>query len=91
MTEEPREDMNLDAMYGQNHEIHHEFPQFAKRIDELAATDSDFAKLVADYNEINRQVIRIEQNIEVHSHAFVEDLKKERLRHLDMLYARLRR
>ena len=91
MREEPPTGMNVDSMYGQNHEIHHEIPQYAQRIDELIAADEHFAKLVKKYNELNRQVIRIEQNVEVHSHEFVEDLKKRRLRCLDLVYARLRR
>lgn len=82
-------EMNLDAMYGQNHDIYHEFPEFADRIDSLKTHNLDFARLVDDYTRINREVIRIEQGVDPKDHVYFEDLKKRRLHHKDLLYAML--
>ena len=82
--------MNLDGMYGQNHDVYHEFPEFAERIDSLRSMNLDFARLVDDYTRINREVIRIEQGVEPRDHVYFEELKKRRLHHKDMMYAILR-
>lgn len=81
--------MNLDSMLGQNHDIYHEFPEFADRIDNLRQQDLDFARLVDAYTEINREVIRIEQCVEPRDHFYFEELKKKRLVHKDQLYRML--
>ncbi|MDH3588058.1 MAG: YdcH family protein [Gammaproteobacteria bacterium] len=81
------EGMNLDSMYGQNHDIYHEFPEHVERIDNLKEVDLDFAKLVEAYTKINREVIRIEQCVEARDHFYLEELKKKRLVHKDRLYA----
>lgn len=78
--------MNLDAMYGQNHDVYHEFPEFAERIDNLRQHNLDFARLVEAYTSINREVIRIEQGVEPRDHFYFEELKKKRLVHKDQLY-----
>ncbi len=82
--------MNLDSMLGQNHDIFHEFPEYADRINSLKASDTEFARLFAEYNQINREVIRIEQGVEPRSHFYFEELKKRRLWHKDRLWALLR-
>ncbi|MDH3646890.1 MAG: YdcH family protein [Gammaproteobacteria bacterium] len=81
------EGMNLDSMYGQNHDVYHEFPEHKERIDNLKKIDLNFAKLVDEYTNLNRQVIRIEQCVEPRDHFFLEELKKKRLVHKDRLYA----
>lgn len=81
--------MNLDGMLGQNHDIYHEFPEFTEQIDSLRSVNLDFARLVDDYTRINREVIRIEQNVEPRDHFYFEELKKKRLRHKDLLYSML--
>ncbi|MBT8131094.1 MAG: DUF465 domain-containing protein [Gammaproteobacteria bacterium] len=74
-------------MYGQNHDVYHEFPEYRQRIDLLIQVDLDFAKLVDDYTTVNREVIRIEQCVEPRDHFYLEELKKKRLVHKDRLYA----
>lgn len=81
--------MNLDSMLGQNHDVYHEFPEYAERIDKMRAHNLDFARLVDAYTEINREVIRIEQGIEPRDHFYFEELKKKRLVHKDLLYRML--
>ena len=81
------EGMNLDSMYGQNHDIYHEFPEHTDRIDKLKKLDLDFAKLIDEYTKLNREVIRIEQCVEPRDHFYFEELKKKRLVYKDRLYA----
>ena len=79
--------MNRDSMLGQNHDVYHEFPEFADRIDNLKESDKNFARLVDKYTAINREVIRVEQGVEPLDHLSFEQLKKQRLLHKDQLYA----
>ena len=79
--------MNLDSMYGQNHDIYHEFPEHAEQIDKLKKLNLDFAKLIDEYTTLNREIIRIEQCVEPRDHFYFEELKKKRLVHKDLVYA----
>lgn len=74
-------------MLGQNHDVYHEFPEFADRIDALKEQNQQFAKLVDEYTELNRKVIRAEQCIDAREHFDFERLKKRRLLHKDQLWA----
>lgn len=78
--------MNRDAMLGQNHDVYHEFPEYAERIDKMRSSDPGFAALVEKYTNVNREVIRIEQGVEPRDHFTFESLKKKRLLHKDELY-----
>ncbi|MEE9141141.1 MAG: DUF465 domain-containing protein [Gammaproteobacteria bacterium] len=82
--------MNVDSMMGQNHDLYHEFPEFAELIKELQNSDDKFAELCDHYTELNREVIRVEQHVEPVSHNCFEDLKKQRLHCKDLIYDRLR-
>lgn len=79
--------MNRDAMLGQNHDVYHEFPEFADRINDLIERDRQFAHLVDKYTELNRKVIRAEQGVDAREHFDFERLKKRRLLHKDQLFA----
>ncbi len=82
--------INPDSFHDQNHDLIHEFPEYADRISDLCDSDDQFNKLCIEYNHINREVIRIECHVEPRDHFFCENLKKDRLRHKDMIYAMLR-
>ena len=82
--------MNEHSMLGQNHDVYHEFPEYADRIDQLRQTNSEFAEHFDKYTAINKQVIRIEQGVDPKDHFYFEDLKKQRLLHKDKLYEILR-
>lgn len=82
--------MNEHAMLGQNHDVYHEFPEYADRIDKLRQTNAQFAEHFDKYTAINKQVIRIEQCIDAKDHFYFEDLKKQRLLYKDKLYQILR-
>ena len=81
--------MNRDSMLGQNHDVYHEFPEFADQIDVLKETNQEIARLVDEYTFYNREVIKVEQHIKPLDHFSFEDLKKRRLLSKDQLYALL--
>jgi uncharacterized protein YdcH (DUF465 family) len=62
------------------HELRDEFPQEAQFIERLTESDYEFGKLAARYEEVNRNIYRIESEEEPTSDEVVETLKKERLK-----------
>ncbi|UUX47984.1 DUF465 domain-containing protein [Nisaea acidiphila] len=61
------------------HELAEEFPDAAQKIHELKQSNAHFAKLADEYHEVNREIHRIEAEVETTSDAYAEDLKKKRL------------
>lgn len=72
------------------HELHEEFPEFADRIHRLKVSDNHFARLAEDYHRLNRDIHRAEANVEPTSDEDLEDLKKQRLRIKDEIFAMLK-
>lgn len=71
------------------HDLDHEFPEYREAIQELKAANAHFADMVADYHRVNREVQRAEENdLPISDRAF-EDLKKQRLKLKDAIYAHL--
>lgn len=71
------------------HPLINEFPELRDKIHELKMKDHHFAKLFDEYHTVDREVHRIEQEIETPSDAYTEDQKKKRLHLKDQLYAML--
>lgn len=65
------------------HELHDEFPDDAALLHELKVSDTHFQKLAERYHDTNREIHRIESNVEAASDQRCEDLKKQRLAMLD--------
>ena len=61
------------------HELAEEFPEAADKIHELKLSNAHFAKLADAYHEVNREIHRIEAEIEPTSDAYAEELKRKRL------------
>lgn len=61
------------------HELADEFPNAAEKIRELKLSNAHFAKIADAYHEVNREIHRIEAEIETTSDAYAEELKKKRL------------
>ena len=78
-------------MFGESHDLAIEFPEYKERIHNLKMEDRHFARLYDEYNEVDGQLHRIEQEIEVHADEFVENLKLQRLHLKDELYAILQK
>jgi len=62
------------------HELPDEFPQETQEIEQLARTNYEFGRLVARYNDINREIYRIESEEEPTTDEVLERLKKQRLK-----------
>lgn len=77
-------------MYGEKHDLHHEFPEFSDRIHEMKMNNSHFQRLFKEYDEIVHQIERVEQNIETPSDDVIEEMKKQRLHLKDQLFVMLR-
>ena len=61
------------------HELHEEFPEAAEALHRLKLENAHFAKLADDYHQVNREVHRIETDVEPASDQRAEDLRKRRL------------
>ena len=64
-------------------ELHEQFPERAERIHELKVSDSRFARLSDEYHALNRQIHRIETDVEPTDDFTLETMKKQRLALLD--------
>ena len=73
-------------MLGEKHDLHHEFPEYEQLIHDLKTSDAHFARLFEEYHTVEHEVRRIEEEVEVRSDDYVEDLKKKRLLLKDQLY-----
>lgn len=67
----------------QAHELTATFPQHKERIHELKMSDGHFRKLHEQYDEVSKELHRIEAEVETPEDAYVEQLKKKRLALLD--------
>jgi len=74
----------------QQHDLHHEFPEYKDAIHELKTADHHFAKLFDEYHRVNKDIRRIEENDEPVTDFALEDMKKQRLKLKDDLHALLR-
>jgi hypothetical protein len=65
------------------HELHDEFPGDAAILHDLKMKDAHFVKLADQYHETNREIHRIESEVEAASDERLEKLKKSRLHLVD--------
>ncbi|MBU6251715.1 MAG: DUF465 domain-containing protein [Alphaproteobacteria bacterium] len=65
------------------HELRDEFPDAYDILHELKTTNAHFAALADRYHDVNREIHRIEAEVEPASDAHAEDLKKQRLKLID--------
>ena len=62
------------------HDLAEEFPDDRERISELKTSNGRFARLAEEYNEVNRQIHRVETRVEPASEDVEEELKRTRVR-----------
>jgi hypothetical protein len=77
-------------MFGEHHDIPHEFPEFKELTKRLYESDANFKKMYVEYHELDNEILQIEQNVEAVSDSYAEDLKKKRVHLKDEIYAVLR-
>lgn len=72
------------------HELAAEFPESAERLRALKASSAHFAKLCDEYHEINRQIHRMETNVEPAGEAVEAVMRRKRMMLKDEIYAGLK-
>ncbi|TJY64978.1 DUF465 domain-containing protein [Sinimarinibacterium sp. CAU 1509] len=73
----------------EKHDLVHEFPELRDKIHELKTTNAHFARLFEEYHDADREVRRMEEEIETPSDDVVEQAKMKRVHLKDQLYAML--
>lgn len=66
-------------MLTDHHDFASEHPEYKDEIHDLKMNNRHFIKLFDEYNEVNKEILRIEKEIEAASDDRLEDLKKKRL------------
>lgn len=78
-------------MYGEHHhDLGLEFPEFKDKLHEMKTHNEHFSRLYDEYQEIDKELFRIEEEIETPSDEYTEGLKMRRLALKDELYAMLK-
>lgn len=70
-----------------HHPLVKEFPEYKEQIHDLKTTNHHFSKLMKEYEEIDKQVFRIESDAEPTGDDYIRDLKKKRLKLKDDLHS----
>ena len=77
-------------MQHEHHDLIHEFPEYREEIHNLKMSNEHFRELFDEYHKLDREVFRVENNIEARSETAFEELKKRRLTLKDELFRMLR-
>lgn len=70
-----------------SHGLHAEFPNDGDTLNQLKVSDQHFRTVSSRYHDTNKEIHRIESEVEAASDERVEDLKKQRLLMLDEVAA----
>ena len=62
------------------HELHEEFPEAIEKMRVLKDTNAHFVKLADEYHDVNREIHRIEVEVDAASDFRMEELRKLRLK-----------
>ena len=73
----------------EHHPLVHEFPEHRDALHQLKLSDAHFARLTEEYETVDKEIVRIEDDIQAASDVTLETLKKQRLQLKDQIYARL--
>ena len=74
-------------MFGERHDLHHEFPQHAELIHQLLGSSQEFASLYKEYDDLDAEILDLEQKGEPTTDEVFEAMKYKRLQLKDKLYA----
>lgn len=73
-----------------HHPLSEEFPNHLDAIHELKMNNAHFRRLAHEYEGIDKEIFRAEQEIEVVNDDYLGNLKKERLNLKDIIYNMLK-
>ena len=69
----------------EKHDLLHELPEYKNVIHDLKVSDRHFAKLFAEYHDLDHEIHRFESGVESCDDAYLEERKKLRLSLKDQL------
>ena len=78
-------------MQVEHHPLIKEFPEHRERLHTLKVQDHHFARLCNEYEELDKEIVRIEDGLEAKPNTTLEIMKKKRLGLKDELYGLLRK
>lgn len=73
-------------MFVEHHPLIKEFPEYREQIHNLKESNAHFAKLFAEYHDVDKEVVRMEEDIEPAADTVIEEAKKRRLMLKDELF-----
>lgn len=73
-------------MHVEHHPLIKEFPEHRERIHALKVSDTHFARLAEQYEEVDKHICRAEDAAEGHDEEHMHKLKSERLRLKDEVF-----
>ena len=71
----------------EHHPLMKEFPEYKERMHELKLKNRHFDSLIEKYEALDKHVFRVESEEEVLDDVSLENIKKERLKLKDEIYA----
>ena len=77
-------------MFGESHDLANELPEFKEQIHKLTMDPRHLSRPHEEHQKIKQTNQRSEQEIEVHSDEYMEELKLKRLHLKDDLFKMLR-
>lgn len=77
-------------MHIEPHDLEREFPDLAEALHTLDVTDQRFHTMLAEYQDLDAQIIRAEEDVEPMADEFLEPMKVRRVHLKDQLYAMLK-
>jgi len=72
-------------MIGEKHDLVHELPEYRDQIHTLKTENAHFARLFAEYHQIEHEVRRIEENGDAVADDYISQQKIQRLHLKDQL------
>ena len=78
------------SQYVDNHSLAKDHPEYSKSIHQLKMTDAHFARILAQYEQLDKQIVRTEQGLEHLSDLDLDSLKMKRVQLKDDLVRQLR-
>jgi len=73
-------------MYGVRHALSHEFPQYQEEISYLKHHHPDFARLLAEYDGMDKKIYGFERQMRPVPDEYMARLKRQRVRLKDRLF-----
>ena len=74
-----------------NHPLSRDFPEHKQDITVLKASDAHFAKLMAEYEVMDKEIVRVEQGLEIREDLELDGLKMKRVQLKDTLFSMLQK